>query len=548
MSTRHVRQAGARRRALGLAAVGTAAGVLGIASTAMAGEEPAPEDGEKVTLCHATASKTNPYVVIDVSSNAIVNQVSGKWQGHGKHGDDVIPDFTIARQSPPNPAGLMWSFPGLPEGSTADERSALIANGCFPLGIKKTGTAQVLPGGKVDYEIAVTNVGFGSIPFEAIKVWDYKVPLDPPDVASALKPGETRVWTGSRMAPDSLRMCGRMLKNTAKVTLVKTDKGESSRKRTRAAKRSTQKDRTVRSSTWMTEVICPLDVAIAKSSTQASVEPGGTVNYTVRVTNPGPIPLPTSFISVADPTATTLVEPAEKPDALKQGEYLDWLATKSVAADAAVCGTSVENTASVSITVPKVENGLAKRSRAKRSNGMSQWMPNYTSWPEEPVVATAAGVPVSGGICDNVTPQSTPAAPAATVTAFRPASPAALSVTKTGPARALRGGFVNFRVTLTNTGGATATGVTLVDTPARSMQWRAVPRGAKVSGRTATWAIGDLAAGQSVTKVVRMRMRLSARGRSCNTVVATATGLEQSRARACVTVTAARRPATPVTG
>ena len=534
MSTRHVRQAGARRRALGLAAVGTAAGVLGIASTAMAGEGPAPEDGEKVTLCHATASKTNPYVVITVDPNSVFRR------GHDQHqgGRDIIPKFTYEQD------GQSMEYPG----KNLDKGGALLANGCFPLGIEKTGTAQVLPGGKVDYEIAVTNVGLASIPFEAVKVWDYKVPLDPPGDASALEPGDTRVWTGSRMAPDSLRMCGRMLKNTAKVTLVKTDKGESSRKRTRAAKRSTQKDRTVRSSTWMTEVICPLDVAIAKSSTQASVEPGGTVNYTVRVTNPGPIPLPTSFISVADPTATTLVEPAEKPDALKQGEYLDWLATKSVAADAAVCGTSVENTASVSITVPKVENGLAKRSRAKRSNGMSQWMPNYTSWPEEPVVATAAGVPVSGGICDNVTPQSTPAAPAATVTAFRPASPAALSVTKTGPARALRGGFVNFRVTLTNTGGATATGVTLVDTPARSMQWRAVPRGAKVSGRTATWAIGDLAAGQSVTKVVRMRMRLSASGRSCNTVVATATGLEQSRARACVTVTAARRPATPVTG
>ena len=498
-----------------------------------------PDDGEKVTICHATRSWSNPYVKESVSTNAIINQVSGKWQGHGKHEDDVIPAFTIPRQSPPNPPGLTWSFPGLPEGSTAERRDALIKNECFPLGIKKTGTASVLPGGKVSYEVAVTNLGFRSIPFEAIKVWDYKVPLDPPDLASALKPGETRVWTGSRMAPDSLRMCGRKLKNTAKATLVMPEKGKTSRKRKGLRKRQAQDDMTIVSSTWMTDVICPLDVAITKTPTQATVEPGGTVGYQVAVTSTGPLPVPYELIEVTDEGAA-LTPPANPPEFLAPGASLLWGASKTAGSDVSVCGTNVTNTASVTVNVPQPPNGEQPKETGRR-------MPMYTFTPGADDVATAVGIPVSGGICPVVTPASIPATPVAPATAFRPAGPA-LSVTKTGPARALRGGFVNFRVTVTNTGGETATGVTLSDTPARAMQWRAVPSGAKVSGATATWSIGDLAAGQSVSKVVRIRMRLTASGRSCNTALATATGLDQARARACVRTVTARRPVTPVTG
>ena len=40
---------------------------------------------EKVTLCHATGSPTNPFVVITVSVNAATGN------GHGLHEDDIIP-------------------------------------------------------------------------------------------------------------------------------------------------------------------------------------------------------------------------------------------------------------------------------------------------------------------------------------------------------------------------------------------------------------------------------------------------------------------------
>lgn len=544
MNARHVRRAGARRRALGLAVVGAAAGVLGVSSTGLAGESDPPTD--KVTICHRTASDTNPYVQITVNKNAIINQVSGKIQGHGKHvadpqkgkWSDVIPAFSIAKQG----GSGSWDFAGLglPEGQ------ALLDNGCFPLGIKKTGDATVLPGGTISYQVVVTNLGLVKVPFEAIMVKDNTVDLVPPvDPPKYLDPGASATWTATRTIEDDLDMCGGTVKNTAKVKMGEARMPDSARRKQAGRSRAKETSPNARMSSWTTDIICPLDVGIAKTSTQTGVAPGGTITYRVRVTNPGPIPLPTSFLTVADPGATTLTPPAEMPKALAQGEFIDWTATKVLAADNVLCNTNAQNTASVTVSPPT--NGATVKARAKGQNGKPM-MPNYTSWPKGPVTSTATPILISGGTCPPVTPSSTPVSPASTpVSALRPAGPA-LAVTKTGPARALRGGFASYEVTVTNTGATTATGVTLSDSPARGLRWRAVPTGATVSGTTATWAIGDLAAGQSVSKVVRFRIRLSATGRICNTAVASATDVGSVRDRACTTVVAAARPATPVTG
>ena len=42
-----------------------------------------PVSGDKITICHATGSKTNPYVEITVSVNGL--------NGHDKHQGDIIP-------------------------------------------------------------------------------------------------------------------------------------------------------------------------------------------------------------------------------------------------------------------------------------------------------------------------------------------------------------------------------------------------------------------------------------------------------------------------
>ena len=42
-------------------------------------------NGDKVSICHGTASDNNPYVLIDVSENAIAGHFDGSAPGHGKN-------------------------------------------------------------------------------------------------------------------------------------------------------------------------------------------------------------------------------------------------------------------------------------------------------------------------------------------------------------------------------------------------------------------------------------------------------------------------------
>lgn len=552
MNAPHVRRAGARRRALGLAVVGATAGVLGVSATGLAGTNESSE--KKVTICHRTDSMTNPYVMETVNKNAIINQVSGETEGHGNHvavapdppkkgkWSDVIPPFSLEGKGPAE--GKTWQFAGLemPKGQ------ALIDNGCFPLGIKKTGDATVLPNGTINYQVVVTNLGFVEMPFAAIQVMDKNVELKPPaDPPKYLEPGASATWTGMRTLEYGLEACGRNVKNTAKVRIVEESKGPSSRRNRSGVRSATEHSSTTRMSTWTTGIICPLDVGILKTSTQATVEPGGTVTYTVRVTNPGPIPLPTAYLAVTDPTATTFTPPAEMPKGLKQDEFIDWTATKSVAAGTEVCNTNVENTASVKVNVPEPSsNGTTSTSRrAKKAQNGQPLVPKYTSWPKEPVVATATPILVTGAICPPVTPSSTPTP--STVSALRPAGPS-LAVTKTGRTRMLAGGRVIYTVTVTNTGDADAQGVVLRDQPPGVFKLMAVPNGAQRDGRAVVWNIGTLAAGKSVSGQVRFMANRTAKGRACNVALASATGLATVRDRACTTIVAAARPATPVTG
>jgi hypothetical protein len=68
----------------------TAAVVAGGASTASATK---PDPAHKVTICHATASDSNPYVEISVDIASIVGD-----SGHGHSGvnaGDIIPPFAV---------------------------------------------------------------------------------------------------------------------------------------------------------------------------------------------------------------------------------------------------------------------------------------------------------------------------------------------------------------------------------------------------------------------------------------------------------------------
>jgi LPXTG-motif cell wall-anchored protein len=75
-------------RALVVAAVA----LLGVAAVATASSDGADacHSNEKVTICHATSSETNPYTQITVDQSSIINLDPN---GHGTHERDIIPPF-----------------------------------------------------------------------------------------------------------------------------------------------------------------------------------------------------------------------------------------------------------------------------------------------------------------------------------------------------------------------------------------------------------------------------------------------------------------------
>jgi hypothetical protein len=73
------------------------AGTIGSSASMASATKGDPE--HKVTICHATASRTNPYVMITVDVASIVGD-----SGHGRSGvneGDIIPAFNIAGYSYP---------------------------------------------------------------------------------------------------------------------------------------------------------------------------------------------------------------------------------------------------------------------------------------------------------------------------------------------------------------------------------------------------------------------------------------------------------------
>jgi len=77
-----------------------------------------------VTLCHATASATNPYVVITTDDDGVLGAPHSSGNGHDSHGGDIIPPFgyTDNKGDAQSYAGKNWDAGG----------QAIFANDCEP--------------------------------------------------------------------------------------------------------------------------------------------------------------------------------------------------------------------------------------------------------------------------------------------------------------------------------------------------------------------------------------------------------------------------------
>lgn len=107
----------------------------------------------------------------------------------------------------------------------------------------------------------------------------------------------------------------------------------------------------------------------------------------------------------------------------------------------------------------------------------------------------------------------------------------ALRLRKEGPTQALLNDALKFRLSVTNTGGAAATGVRLTDSLAPGMEHPS-------RNNALTWEIGTLAPGQS--RSVDYQVVAKTAGRLCNRAAALADGGLREAVENCVTVTEAK--------
>ena len=91
--------------ALPIAAVGV--GAFAVVSFAANGGD----SHQKVTLCHATGSQSNPYVSVDVNISSAGDAADAK--GHNSHADDIIPPYSYTGQDGSiNYVGKNWTAEG----------------------------------------------------------------------------------------------------------------------------------------------------------------------------------------------------------------------------------------------------------------------------------------------------------------------------------------------------------------------------------------------------------------------------------------------------
>jgi hypothetical protein len=87
---------------------------------------------DKIVICHATGAEKNPYTSNSVDPSSVESTGGGYLNGHGNHGDDIIPPFTYGSVEFP---GRNWDAQG----------QAIWNNGCKPAKVEPTPEPTVEP-------------------------------------------------------------------------------------------------------------------------------------------------------------------------------------------------------------------------------------------------------------------------------------------------------------------------------------------------------------------------------------------------------------------
>jgi uncharacterized repeat protein (TIGR01451 family)/LPXTG-motif cell wall-anchored protein len=292
-----------RSRLLALAAAGALVGVPGATAAHAAGGD----SNGKQTICHATSSDTNPYVINTPNKNGDVDghadHTGPVWNPSLKDGHvwwgDIIPPFDY------NEDGQTLHFDGL---NWDADGQAWFANDCrvpITATLDKTNDAdgddgftddETTDAAGVDVPFSVTVTNTSAVPAVVVSVSDAvsgaPVAFTPtPDpVGTTLAPGASVTLTFT--VPGYSPADGASTTNTFTASLAAVDDATNTG--------SASDTSTVRT------VLPPPDVAVVKGG-PAAASPGDDLTWTITVSNTGTVPATGVTVTDALPAGTTLV-------------------------------------------------------------------------------------------------------------------------------------------------------------------------------------------------------------------------------------------------
>ncbi|WP_197370145.1 beta strand repeat-containing protein [Streptomyces clavuligerus] len=338
------------------------------------------------------------------------------------------------------------------------------------LALTKTGPAAVSPGGTVTYTITVTNNG--PDPSTGWTVTD-PIPAGLSDAATTTPgcsiTGGTLTCTGGALAvgdSTTITLTGTASASVSRIVNTATVEGDDS-----------DPDPDNNEDTTTTNVGRSADLAVAKTG-PASVDAGGTVSYTITVTNNGP----------SDSTGWTLT------DLLPAG--LNNAATTTPGC--AISGGTLTCTGGALAVGDSVRIGLTGTAA-----------PNATRIVNTVEVTGDDPDPDPDNNTDTTTTDVTPPPPVE----------ADLAVSKTGPASVDPGGRISYTITVTNNGPGDSSGWTLTDAiPAQIQNPVTTSAGCGIGSGRLTCVGGPLPVGESVRVTVSGTVADDATGTIVNTV------------------------------
>ena len=222
------------------------------------------------------------------------------------------------------------------------------------------------------------------------------------------------------------------------------------------------------------------DLALTKTASPAQVAAGGTVTYTIVVTNNGTSDAVNAVLKDALPTGLTVVTAAATSGSCTTTST-DVTCTWPTLAEGASSTVTVQALVAADAPAGTVTNTASVASPAEDSNPA-----NNSDSADVEVVQSAD-----------------------------------ISVVKTADATAVPGGSFGYTLTVANGGPSVARGVTATDTLPAGFTLGATPAGCTLAGSTLTCAVGDLAVGQSVQIRIEGTLAASATGTLTNTATVT---------------------------